>query len=1160
MIHSADLTTKEVRKCYVTPLITELLHKSSLFENAASLGIETQPSDGARHDDILIGSESEMPRDSTRIEASVNTLFQEISVNNAENSMFQSRYHDSNAKDSIITYCDDAGNDVSSLPAVRSYAEMLEEATALSVYMTRQEHYLVTAISTSCLLSYLIPQCNFLGFLHSYVPEEFTLSSAKKYSPLPLEERLENAIMANHNNSSGGVFPYSAARMRSINDEHDEFISCGFHRFLIQGLGSWLSTSVALGSKPNTNGYTNSNEEGKPYVESMASAGSDLIKLLSMAICPYPLEGDNMNRPREACEMGSPHRNAKDPPRFARSILPFSFQLSYYDRLKMVELCAESLIVNEREDAATSSHHDREKKTGYDFVEALSQLRTALSGFASYVACSEADSILAHKALTSIALCEQELLSAEHEFLRLLRICLESTSSNLVLKLGDVMEDFVTRYNGSRYYADGEFTGRALSKLAEKIRNEIETKYDERNPGGDIRPEQDSSVTEAPTKRQRMELAEDHTRTFKLKQFHMMALLKALRPLFYFLLENDAPKKNDKDSVEETESSEKTIRETSTKFQLMRDITILLSTCSNLSIVRVGAEGLAFALGYNKKYLEDKSNLKLLFRCTWVLVTRFSKNEDTNELDIIESLKPVLVTASRQSKVFAFNSVSCALEAALDGKGSPIARKIALQTASIVSQLHPSLICNVLPDLSRLIERVENPTKEEILHQIKALLPCSISSAKGESSSLMPNCNLLVDRIDCHWTLFQIVRRSFALGCFDVSHRILSNRLLQKCSTQKSFLWLKSLSEIADAENTLCESGASCMTKSLELLNSACFTICSLAAIDGRDGTTSPTGKFYFQVEMLKNRMDFIQLCIFTRALCTEIIMCGGNLPGGTRNRLFLRNCPKQFHALAARYKQIYKLYGLQTCQQTRSSLRTMFAMCKVMQAFVEHTISQSSITNVLLSQPEFSRPKGDRNLPMGALLLRLRTGPLKSLALSKSTSCNTTEMLDVIDAIIKCPCPFPIRMFQIKPISCSFINITLDADSFTTKEAPTSILPSNDDDYVDVDDSGNEVVDAFSGNTLKFILSGVLPRTFLESATIRFSQIIARTSVYFEGQLLDDDDINESNFDESGKEVPQCPRVVSRCEEPFSATWLPGGKFGLPIQGDPVLAEGQYR
>mmetsp|Transcript_9518 Transcript_9518/g.18918 ORF Transcript_9518/g.18918 Transcript_9518/m.18918 type:complete len:1066 (+) Transcript_9518:65-3262(+) len=1032
--------------------------------------------------------------------------------------------------------------------------------------MTRQERSLVTAIASSCLLSYLIPQCNFQSFLHSYIGEK-TPTTKNQVFHLSLEERLENAILANHNNSSGGVFPYSAARMRSINDEHDEFISCHFHRFLIQGLGSWLSTNMAFAPKFNSSNYEHGNVEGNTRFESLASAGPDLIKLLSMAICPYPLEVEMVNHQSKVYEIGSPHDNTKDSSRLAKSTLPFSFQLSYYDRLKLVKLCAESLVVNEREEAGTSSHQGGDTIAGPDFVVAISQLRTSLAGFASYVACSEPDAILAHKALIGIAICEQELLSIEHEFHRLLRKCMESTSSNFALKLGDAMEDLITRYNGSRYYADGEFTRHALFTLAERIRNEIRTNRVKRNPGGDIadeqnqgRPEHNSTMMEVPTKRQRIESDADLSYTCKLKPFHILALLKAVRPLFYFLLENDALKKHEKDIIEEAEISEKTKRETLTKFQLMDDITILVSNTSNLSIVRAGAETMALALGYNKKYLEEKSNLQHLFRCIWVLITRFSNKEDTIEIGVIDALKPILTTASRQSKTFAFNLISCALKAALDAKETPAARKIALQTSSIVSQVHPLLTHNMLPDLARLYEQIGNPTNDLIIHQIYALLPCSILLEKGESSSLMPNCNSLVDRIDCHWTLFQIVRRSFAWGCFELSHRILSSRLLQKCSTQRSFFWLRSLSQIANAENTLCNCGTSCISQCLELLNSAYSTICSLAAVDGQDGTTSPAGKFYFQAQILRNRIDFIKLCICTRALCTEMIMCGGNLPFGTRQRLFLKNCPKQFRILAARYMQIYKVYGLHSCQQTKSSLRTMFAMCKFMEAFIEHTISELSITGSLRIQPEFSHPKGDKNLAMGALLLRLRTGALKPLGISKSTSRNTTELLDAIDAIMKCPCPFPIRMFQITPISYTIIDISLDIDSLSTKEAQTAIESSTDDEYVDVDDCGNEVVEALPGSPLKFIISGVFPRTFLKSAVIRFSQIIARTSVYYEGQLFDDEDIDDSNVDENGEEVPQCPRVVSRCEEPFSATLLPGGKFMLPIQCDPVLAEGQYR
>ena len=84
MIHSGDLTTREVRTQYVLPLLTEILEKTSLIDNAARLGIETCPiaaaeaenrnatASGASSQSVIVSSD-----------VGVSTLFQEIATDRA---------------------------------------------------------------------------------------------------------------------------------------------------------------------------------------------------------------------------------------------------------------------------------------------------------------------------------------------------------------------------------------------------------------------------------------------------------------------------------------------------------------------------------------------------------------------------------------------------------------------------------------------------------------------------------------------------------------------------------------------------------------------------------------------------------------------------------------------------------------------------------------------------------------------------------------------------------------------------------------------------------------------------------------------------------------------------------------------------------------------
>ena len=734
----------------------------------------------------------------------------------------------------------------------------------MTAYMTSHEHTFITAYSSSCLLSFLIPQCNSLGFLHSYFDLPLISSAATMFtsskptsieSPtlIPLEERLENAILSNHNYSSGGVFPYSAPRMRSLMDENDDgFTSSSFRRFLIQGLSAYLSTGRAFMSPPKVEeSDTNDDDEVFPSYKTSLSAGADLIQLLAMAICPNPPNGEMAEQSPKSLSMDAGkgagdelhlqhisihlHNN-----QLANSTLPFSFQLAYADRLEVVQLCAAKLIIPEREDGALDAGDAREyRKDGlhsnsggtgsrrnnasHIFDVALPHLRKSLFGFASYMAHSSRDAMLAYKALTNIAIHGQNILTVQYDFQRLLRICMESTSSKLTLSLGETVANLITRYNESRYYADGEFTRFSIGVLAKSISKMIAQYLEEPTQGTpreEINEEENNDHTrnspgeEAHTKRQkRTESSEEslttHTAyTGTLNHFRLVALLTMIRPIFYFSLDNDPSKKRDRVDESGVEVNKVTGVEMLTKAQLIRDVTMILSYAPDVKVVQTAADMLAFALAYNEKYICETSNLKHLFRCTWkVLSTQRTSTEPAklDDLVIFYALKKLLVTASRRSKTFAFNLLICAIKACSGGTQSThfFYTTMVWKIASMVAYVHPSIVSNKLADLDRIYSGAAILSEEDAINRINTHLSCALSSLNHHTSAdTIQRCGSLAEHVTNHWDLFRIVRHAFATSNFGFARLILDQRL-RKCSRQQSFLWLKNLSKIADAEEML---------------------------------------------------------------------------------------------------------------------------------------------------------------------------------------------------------------------------------------------------------------------------------------------------------------------------------------------------------------------
>ena len=92
-----------------------------------------------------------------------------------------------------------------------NHSKILEEASALSAYMNSQEQTLVATVASSALVSFLIPQCDYLNFLRSYYftstsGRAATSSEASAHHMDTLAERLTNAIILNQESTTkGGV-------------------------------------------------------------------------------------------------------------------------------------------------------------------------------------------------------------------------------------------------------------------------------------------------------------------------------------------------------------------------------------------------------------------------------------------------------------------------------------------------------------------------------------------------------------------------------------------------------------------------------------------------------------------------------------------------------------------------------------------------------------------------------------------------------------------------------------------------------------------------------------------------------------------------------------------------------------------------------------------
>ncbi|KAL7529025.1 hypothetical protein ACHAXR_006029 [Thalassiosira sp. AJA248-18] len=1089
LIDASDLTTAQVRSQYVTPLIHEILEKSDLINHAAILGI-----DGIGSDVVPPATDADAPS--------------------------TSKQKDGVANDAAFGF-------------TRCYAELIEEASALCAYMLPQEKTVVATVVTSCLLSFIIPQSHFQGFLRSYydiASAETTPSATSSPVLLSLEERLVNATLSNHNDTSGG-FPYSAARMRSLVVDDDELTSSSF---LVQGLGSYLSSGMAFNSFSTKDSIETCNIEddgdhGTSYNRVLFQAGVDLIQLLAMAICPNPPATSTPISLSMEADKGAGGELEADLSQLAHSTLPFSFQISYSDRLQLVLTCAE-FAIPEIEDGTLDAC----------FAAVLHQLQSSLFGFASYNAQSEKDAKVTYKSLANISMGKTPYI--RFEFQRLLQACIESRSEYLTVAIGDYLADLTNRYNGSRYYADGAFVRFALGLLEKCISDRIQRGItDSKKSGHQLTNGREYKDLVEATGAKRQKTETNHSAT----SYHFVALLKATRPLFYFLLDSNGTSNKAKEMgmAEENGMGTEMGQVLATKTRLIRDVTLLLCYPSNLSVVKSAAQLLALALAYHGAYFTEKSNVKHLFR-----FTRQALDIASESADIVQAFRPLIITACRQSPTYAVSLLSYAVKTCSENK------IMAWKIAALVSSACPSAAAKRLAELEGSAQISDKCCSDVLNDEIMAHLSCAMSSDTRASSEYIKHCVSLTEGVTDHWTMYKLVRCSFVTSNFGFAYHILNQQQLpQECAWQQNFLWLTVLSKVAHAEEILGGRGAVGIPDSLEVFNSGHSMLTSLAAIEQNSQSSYRMNHtFGFQLEFLHLRVEFLTLCMITRSLSSEIIVTGGNV--SARSNLLRRNIPKCFGVLKTRYINIYQLYGLHFCQQTRSVLRTLIVMCQFMRDFVVVILSSKSnlkannMRHGVVEQREMiedCHPKGDTRFPICSLLTSLRVD-LGNMEKSKhSDLLQTPEQFNILDAVIRCPLPFPACFFRVKSIPCSCVNLSASPGLLSKKQS--------------AEDIGAELVDVTLGLPFELLLSGVVPDEFIRSANVDFSQVIAWKRIHYEGQLYEDDYAEDTRSANGNSEEMQLDLSMYN-GDPCSTTLLPRGQFILPMICEPIVREGFYR
>mmetsp|Transcript_10611 Transcript_10611/g.31332 ORF Transcript_10611/g.31332 Transcript_10611/m.31332 type:complete len:1013 (-) Transcript_10611:417-3455(-) len=974
--------------------------------------------------------------------------------------------------------------------------QLLGDSAALAAAMTQDEHTKASKFALVFFLGYILPNCTGSGdLLHIQCKQG---GDKSKYPfGLDLEELLENCSR-------------SFSSFGNADSCSDELVKVSFRKFLRLGLG--------------------------PFLNSRFVSQTDLLHVMAMAVSPSPIESSGS----ELQNGGYSELSFRRTKRLMACVYAHNFRIGYSARKEVVRILEEHLSLPEFDSIA----QQRQNSESMLFNGAVTHLRASLKGFAAS-ALSQNDAISACHVLVRIAVYSghQRIILGELEAMVSKLVgngvnvchCFENESnsvrSNNTTKCPNreycnLIKELIMKYNGCRHYADGLFTRKALSILTREITNHSN--------------------------------GMDNTCKDEEKICRISALIECAKVLFYFLLDSKVPSNEvadasrqfadaDEDGAAATADYEGQKEEDQTKDTLLK-CTIQCIGHGNQILVKSSASLVALALAYGGKGCADMYAESIFANICSALLRQ---QQDASERNIKSSLQGVISAASRKSPKFAESLLVRLIGKGINRNGVGVEPEISCLVSSIVLSQPPA----ILGHAEHLVRIEPKGGDRETSHVIATLLSCRLSyfmSSERHASLCSGRAHDLIKNIHDSGTLLRLMQHAIVTSNFQVARSICDSRLMNETSSPRSYLWLKALSRIVGAEELVGERGSLgipealphfCVARSyIDDVSSFCATV-NMSCI--------PADDFSFQKKIVSLRIEFLKLCVVTRGLCSETLLTNVTCSKTSRSHLHQTNVFQCFYALASRYKKLHRVYGIFFGQQTRSSLRTLFAVCR----FLGSTAAKlfGNIDNQLFQSnmnAEIPWPQGDTSHPIVSAMSRFEKGIIRDASKSTEPSIRAGVLMEIIDVLLRCPWPMPRGFFS--PISIPVADMQILA-------TPSEVHHSSCDDSLSVIEDEAEVIYVLPGLPCTVHLSGQIPPQYFSRSKLSFSQVVAWYTISYDGPIVSEDELMEEdqfegpNADEVNKDTE------GESETTFASSLLPNGKFLFPVDLCPLRREGYY-
>lgn len=1021
-------------------------------------------------------------------------------------------------------------------PPKKSWRELVMRATELLPFMTENDHGEVSQLISVLLLGFLLPHSTGNEyFLMQNVPElrkrdqeaepQTIRQGVMNYIlHMDLEERLESTCRH-----------HAAFEFGEFNTLTDSNWEVAFDAFVNEGLAPFLSSREA-------------------HLQQV-----DLLHILAMAIHPQPSESFI---PDTVSSLEGKHFWE-----VARKLMKnrhaHSFHANYSHRLKMVKLIVKDLVI--------PAYDPEMPMVDFPLFDgALPHLRAALHAFAVNAVSIE-DAYLARSALVTVAIQSRTdaAMKEEWEFLinRMVddrtrypgcKSCpriLEEAPLGFFRKgiqrggdnssfcphagRGQHLADFLIRTCEARRQGNVQFLNEAFSSLTDAI--EWQT-HCWKQPD-DAEP---SESEETPSM--------------------LASLLFAAKQAFYFLLPEEEKKEGKGDQDDNSDA------------MMRRDELLACATqlCHHVepNIACQAAELVSLAYAYASKRTIEESAQALCLSLRLAIANLIQKEAGKSDLAKLESerlkssLQRVISAASRRSPSFALSFLNLLLqqsditasEAAdsadkdgdvlmkdttdKEGSATSSTEHLMLQLIASIALANPVVAGKKMDAMVKLLKKLK---KEASRIQVTAALMATRQARfflsdkdPGQTALLGSTTQILIaDR----WNLYQLGRLALRTGNWAAASKCY-NQILKSRLSERYFVWITALIKISDSELSLTKHAAMGIPAATTMMRSALSTLVSLNSLDG-----SHDSDFSFQISCVRLRLDFLDLLAGLRHLIREMRLTGSTPAKRTRSFLHFLNIMRCFDALANRYLFAYRQYGLFSCQQTRTSLRTLFALCRFLARTVRVVFSDAHLGNKKDEKEKRppNEPTGDTSCPVTRFMQRLEEGLLHKMNSAIDPVIRAAAMLEVVDGLLLCPVPFPMRFLVVSALPTGTLQLHADPEEVTNDE---------------------NRIDCYPGLSFGFCASGTIPNAVLAKSKLPFTTVLLWHRAGYAGPLQEDEQLekqeDEHMADEKQEEDAAAATKLKVIPRPWNYTLvstglLRNGNFSVKVECPTIREEGNY-